>query len=347
MIKSRSNALLMAQIDQNPPDPSMAFDPSVQSEKIAFDVNQLLCCPSCARRNPPNRLGCLYCGAMLEVDQLEAAAVTRGFRSPEAWEPGISLVSVPFQMDKTADLSAASRILSLELSVLNSILQASVPLPLCRLATETEAFSTKKLLSDIGIESKVIDDKLLAADKPPMRLAEIVFSPIELRMTAFNSRDQLTIPSDEIVLLVEGVISISKVDQMEKRKGGKGQLQGEVSTISDEPILDIYSSTDNIGFRVLTSGFDFSCLGNEKRLIAAENLKSLSGRLSSVCTNSRTVAEFPRLREPIGRVWEVELRRDTKGLQVTGFGKREIGRVLSTNNLDQFTRFSRLQRLLV
>ena len=337
----------MDQNDQSNFASDKVFDPSIQSEKIAFDGHELVECSSCRRSNPPNRLACLYCGTTLDVERLDLEAVKPNLRKPDPWEVGISLVSVPSSPNGLTDFSAASRILSLDADVLKEILKSPIPLPLCRLESEAEVSAIQKLLDGLGIESTPVTDRSLDARNPPVRLARIDFSDSELSLITFNSREHLTIKADEIVLLVEGSIAESKVEQTEKRKGGTSKLQGEIATIFDEPILDIYSSKNVIGYRVLMSGFDFSSLGKDKGLIAAENLKELVRSLSAVCTKSRTISGFRSLRGLLGHVWELEMRRETKGLQVTGFGKREIGSTISTNNLEQFTKFSRLQRLML
>ena len=102
-----------------------------------------------------------------------------------------------------------------------------------------------------------------------------------------------------------------------------------------------------VGYRVFTSGFDFSCLGDEKGLLASDNLKRLTSKLASLSSNAKLVHEYRSVRQSLGSVWEPEIRRDTKGLQRTGFGKREFGSVMTTSNLEQFTKFSRLQRHLL
>ncbi len=337
----------MAESDKNKMEATPGFDPSIQTEKLAFDAGQMVECGSCRRSKPPNRLGCLYCGSMLEMEMLDPIAVRPGFRKLDPWERGYNLVSKPRADPEITDFSQAASVLSIAEADLQAILRSPVPVPLCRVENEAEAASVHKVLAKIGIESSVVSDLELAADKPPIRLAGIEISESDVTMITFNSRREIGIALAEIVLLVEGIISVSSIDQVEKRKlGGRSQPLGDVSTVSDEPLLDIYSSADTVGYRVQTTGFDFSCLGNEKGLLAADNLKKLENRLTAVCFNSKFVTEYRLLRPTLGSVWEVEMRRDPKGLQRTGFGKREFGAVTSTSNLDQFTKFSRLQRLL-
>ena len=337
----------MNKTDQRGSDLLDGFDASVQSKKVAFDSHQLVECASCRRRNPPNRAECLYCGFGLEGEVMPAVELDFKFRRPNTGElGGVLLVSVPHDKQDSPNLLSAARLLSMDPKDLQTILDASVPLPICHIEGEKEASSLQNLLEDAGVKCTMVSDESLQANVPPVRLAGIRFLEKELVFTSFNSHEQLVIPNDQILLLVEGFISVSRVEQTEKRKGHQSHIQDESSAIFDDAILDIYTVNDATGFRVLPTGFDYSALENKKTLIAAENLKELTRRLSSACTSSRTVSGFRSFRESLGRVWDAEVRRESNGLRVTGFGKREIGSVLSTSNLQQFTKFSRLQRLL-
>jgi hypothetical protein len=336
----------MGEIDTNLTHPVDGFDPLMQTEKIAFDRGQLVDCASCSRRNPPSRLSCLYCGAPLDVERLDVATIDQRLRRPDPWELGFSVVSTAGASGEPADLSAVANLVSLEIDDLRAILSAPVALPICRLESEPQASAVQKLLADSGVESTVVSDTLLAANKPPVRLAGIEFRDSDIAVTTFNTREQLVIPLTDVVLLLKGTIAVSNVDQMEKRKGGKGYFRGDAWTVFDDPILDIYSKADATGYRIVSVGFDFSCLRSEKALTSAENFEALIKRLSAICHRSKTITDFASMRELLGRVWEVEIRRESKGLQVTGFGKRDVVSVLSTSNLEQFTKFSRLQRYL-
>ncbi len=348
MIKSAFTAPFMANIDQNANESESGFDPSIQSEKLAFDPERLVKCVKCGRSSPPNRLECLYCGSALEIDLIETGNIKPGLKKPELWERGHNLISIPLSGQGQCDIATIAHLLSLEESELSTIIRASIPLPLCRAASESEAVAVQRLLARHGLETAIVNDDALLRSGPPVRLGGLDFSDTEISLISFNTREQFVVPMSEIALLVEGIIAVSKVDQMEKRTlRGATMSSDEVSTISDEPILDIYLSGEMSGYRVQTSGFDFSCLGERKGLLAAENLRILISNLTSVSASSKLVAEYRSLRHVLGTVWEVEMRRDTKGIQRTGFGKREQGSVISTSNLGQFTKFSRLQRHLL
>ena len=140
------------------------------------------------------------------------------------------------------------------------------------------------------------------------------------------------------------MITASRVDSLEKkRRRGTTKLIDETATASDESILDMYSKRDGIGFRVHLTGFDFSCLGDDKGLLAVENLRRLIVRLKEHAPNAKLVTNYGSVRPALSQVWEIESRKDSQGLKRSGFGKREFGAVASSSNLNQFTKYSRLQ----
>jgi hypothetical protein len=135
-----------------------------------------------------------------------------------------------------------------------------------------------------------------------------------------------------------------RVDSLEKkRRHGKTKLIDETATSSDEQIFDLYTRDDATGFRVFQAGFDFSCLGDDKGLLASENIRLLIAELKQRAPNAKYINSYGHVRRLLDDVWKIESRKDSQGLQRSGFGKVEFGSVASTSNLMQFNKFSRLQ----
>ena len=74
-------------------------------------------------------------------------------------------------------------------------------------------------------------------------------------------------------------------------------------------------------------------------------MKRLIETLRTRGSNVKVVDDYRRIRPLLNGIWDIESRKDPTGPQKVGFGKREFGVVHSTSNVEQFTRFSRLQRL--
>lgn len=327
-------------VNENP-----AFDPTIQTEEIAFKPGELVNCEGCGRANPPNRLNCIYCGNALGAGAGAAAAIKPNFRKLELWERGFNVV---VQDAAAADPSKLVVLLSSEMAVVGAILNAGVPLPLARVESERDATFLQSRLSDLRISTQIVADAELAAEKPPIRVSRVDLDDERISLTDFNTGKLTEFPKDDLVLIMAGSITHSRVDSLEKkRRRGKTKVIDETTTSSDESVLDLYSRDDSTGYRVHLTGFDFSCLGEQKGMLAADNLRRLRELLAASCPNAKLVDNYDSVREALGEVWEVESRKDSQGLVRSGLGKREFGSVASTSNLTQFTKYSRLQWHLV
>ncbi len=112
-------------------------------------------------------------------------------------------------------------------------------------------------------------------------------------------------------------------------------------------LIDIYSADTEQGWRITTKGFDFSTLGKEKTLLAADNVRLLLERVKHFAPNALVADEYPELIGLLDEVWEIERRTDFGGLKRTGVWRAGFAKVARTSNLEQFGRYSRLQRILL
>src|SRR3954454_7533097 len=116
----------MAQ-DTEPQADLTGFDPTLQTEKIAFDRDELVPCSGCGRMNPPNRLKCIYCAQELDAELKTGGSGKMAFRSLELWEKGFNLITA--DRSENVDIKKMARLLSVEQAELSSILDAGIPLP--------------------------------------------------------------------------------------------------------------------------------------------------------------------------------------------------------------------------
>ena len=108
-------------------------------------------------------------------------------------------------------------------------------------------------------------------------------------------------------------------------------------------MIDIYLSTHSETWRVSASGFDFSCLGAEKALVANENLVRLQRRLLAHATNARLDDSYNRLRPLLDLVWGPEQETKSGGWRRERPGRLSLGMATINSNESQFTRYSRLR----
>ncbi len=324
------------------PENQPAFDPLIQTENIAFRADEMVDCEACSRKNPPNRLKCMYCGGGLEVKSENSDQIIPITRKLDAWEKGFNVILLSARSN--ADAQQAATFLHLEFPIVEAILTPATSLPLARVESSADADLLISRLSDLGFICSIVTDESLNADDLPARASRIDISGGIISVADFNTREVTAIPVDQLALIVTGMLSKSKVDLLEKKgRHGKSKLLDESKTASDEAVIDIYSRTYAKGFRINLAGFDFSCLGEDKCLVASENIRRLAGLLKENAPNALLVANYVSIRQNLGAVWEVEARRDPQGLQRSSFGKIGFGSVASSSNVRQFTKYSRLQ----
>lgn len=321
----------------------------VQTEKIAFDSEEMIGCEKCRRANPPNRFKCLYCGAELDVSDAQAQNVKLNLRRLESWEKGFNLIVTPNSqnLDETK-LPEIAKLLKIERAVVRRIFEAENPLPLVRAESKKEADILKKYLAELGVETRVLSDETLAVEKPLQRLRGIKFFDDRLVLILFNQDEIVEVYKENLALIVTGAIYERKIEAVEKRgKKGENKILETSEVSSDETLLDVYSRANSDGCRIWAKGFDFSCLETEKGILAKDNLKKLADRLRQFAPDARFVDDYSRQREALAEVWAVEQKSDSQGLKREGFGKYNLGNITTVNNLSQFTKYSRLQKHLL
>lgn len=321
------------------------FDPSIQTENLAFEANELIACSRCERSNPPNRSYCIYCGNTLYSDVGTTDQLTIEFRNPELWESGVNIIIGC--VNDNVDFRRAAGLLSLERDQLVTVLGSGRGFPLTRVEGNSQSALIISQLQTCGIEAYAVSDEDLHLHTPNTRVAAIDFIAGECSFKDFNTGAHTRFPTYEIALVVEGVISKTKIDSLEKRRlRGDSKIVDQTAFSSDDRVLDIYPANRSTGFRLLPAGFDFSCLGDRKGLLARENWGRLIEMLKEKLPSTEFMDQYITQRGRLAIAWPIESRTETKGMVQTGFGKREFGSVAITSNLQQFNRYSRLQKYL-
>ncbi|MEO6333727.1 MAG: hypothetical protein ABIO91_01970 [Pyrinomonadaceae bacterium] len=307
------------------------------SPQIGFSREEMVACGACGKANAPTRPSCLYCG-----EGLEHSGITRfDIRQPESWESGFNVVMLDASGADTnrAAVQLAS-LLGVDRDVLLSILTAGKALPLARVESESQAAGVSQTLSELGIKTMIVADDDLHPKSTPARLRSLTFEGDKLRLELFNGSEIRTLDRDDLALIVPGVIFEERTESIEKRKLRGSKTLSETETSSDGPVIDIYSRNDAAGRRIPASGFDFSCLGSEKSLIVAENMKRLVATLADFSPGARLVEDYVKVRSMLELAWPAESRRESQRL---ARNRKEVSNVSTSNNAVQLTKYSRLQ----
>lgn len=321
----------------------------LQSENIGFRAEEMLQCAKCARTNPPTRRKCFYCGAELEISAPQSQFLKPNVRTFDSWEKAFNLILsstvTDFDEAQTAEIAAG---LKIEKELLRKIIESGKSLPVARVESEKEAEIGRSFLRQFGIDSIILSDETMNLEKPTRRLRRIEFEEGKLILILFNRDEIVEIAGEDLALIVTGAIYERKIEATEKRgRNGENKILETTETASDESLIDIYSRLDETGFRIMATGFDFSCLASEKGILANENLKKLAVKLALIAPNVKVVKDYLLIRELLGKIWEVEQKTDSQGLKRESFRKFNFGNLTTVNNLSQFTKYSRLQRNLL
>lgn len=316
----------------------------LRSEEIGYAQSELTSCPKCSRPNSPERFECLYCGAVLGVREKD---LTIDRTAPEAWENGVNIILVNAHGEENS-INAAAKILGLPQEIIADAVNLLRPVPLIRVKDRATAEALDEMLSDHGFTTNLIEDAEMRPADNPRRIRGIEFGGGELTFTDFNTLEKITTKSSDIELIVSGKFLTTRVESTEKlsrKKEAKVIDRAELST--DTLLLDIYLRGDANGFRIVSTGFDFSCLGESKVMFAAENMSALTQKVRSIAGSAKFVGEYDECRNVLNAVWPVATRRDSKGMRRSILKGSSVESVATSDNLEQFTRFSRLNRILI
>lgn len=332
-----------------PTDPNSDLDRlrdlPVRAEEIGFAPDALIQCSKCGRSNAPNRAECIYCGTRLKGSVPEEKL---NVRELENWENGFNVVALKAEVD---DVGPAAAMLAMlvggEAEVFESMLRSGTPLPVARLESERDASILAEKLASNGIPAIVIADETLSPTVPPIRLRGMEFGANELVLHPFSGGPNTGVRPDELVLIMSGLLYESKTESIEKRKRKVTTTVIETKMSSDECVIDLYMNADQIGWRVPTTGFDFSCLGADKTLIATSNMETLMSRLKDFSPEATFVCDYANVRSLLEHCWSSESRKEGLGFKRSGFARKDLSSVYTTNNSLQLLKYSRLRRHLV
>lgn len=307
----------------------------------SYSPDAMIACPGCVRLNPPNRLSCIYCGKDLELDEQQKKAVDPVIRPAEPWEDALNLILMGGDL---GSWNASSRIFGIEKKTIEVYSGAS-PVPIARTISRSSADLAVERAAGEGIDLLIAADGQMDVKSPPCRVRSLKFLVDGMQAEPFNDRVELP-KSFEPSLIVVGVLTRKDLASTEKRGRSGDAVLDAAETGADEPVIDIYADGIAGGLRVRQDGFDFSCLGREKAFTAAENMRLLTPRIRTAFPGVRLDERYRRLRGLISLVWPPTETASAEGVERKSFGGYALKRVVSTDNMEQFTKYSRMLKLL-
>jgi hypothetical protein len=327
------------------------FDALGESGARPFAPEQMVACERCLRANAPTRPTCLYCGAALPRTKQSASLWRPTLKKLEEWEQGFNVVTLPRAAGVLTSDAAdeAASLLRLDVGGLKEIVLAGRAMPVARAATADEAWVIVERLRELGLNTEVFPDEVLA--RKPLRVRAFEFEDEAVVCRAGPEAEPRRVAWTEVVLLVKGRVVSRRVEVAERKRGlaGRNETVETRELSSDESVLDIYASSaeDGAGFRVMSGGFDYSCLGAGKGLVAAENFNALVSALRERAPSAAYDEEYGGLRPLLSDVWPSVERTESLGLRRERAGRFNTEAVTTVSNETQFTRYARLRHLLV
>jgi len=326
----------------------LAGEKRQEGEARAFTPDEMITCDECLRANAPTRNTCIYCAATLKDDTEVGTAGDPAVAVSQESDDKFSVILLP---GENPDLSAseigeAASLVGFKADDLAGCLVVGQPLPLaCGLPVES-ATRVTNLLQSLGLETLVIAEADLHGETLPTRVRGFEFYDDVLVAVSAGKRQELSFRWDELLLIVFGRLIVNRVEleQPNSRRKKKPAERRELS--SDDAVLDIFTDAGDDGWRVTAGNFDFSCLGEKKNALAAENMGLLTRSLRAQAKNAQFDDSYNRLRRALSVAWPVEMQQRNQTWRRAGVGKLIMTTTTIQNNELQFTRYSRLRHYL-
>jgi hypothetical protein len=326
------------------------FDPVSDARTESFTPAEMITCDVCLRANPPTRSNCLYCAATLpvtgKVDNARQAPGPADERiAPAKLNSGFYLVLTPNQNKVPAESSLAvtAALLELKTAEVEIAFGLGGPVPLARMGTIAQATTLADRLVALGIGVDIFIDDTLNLDSPIQTIRALEFMEDGLAATLMRG-EGVSIEWDDLSLIVNGRFLVKRVEVEERQRRGSPKPLDSRELFSDEPLMDLYTRSDEIGFRIRSNSFDFSCLGNQKSVTAFENFTKLMTVLCARAPGVEIDDSYRTLRAVLGSIWPLEPETKRSGWRRRGAGKVDVSTVTIVDNETQFNSYSRLRQ---
>ncbi|HZM99112.1 MAG TPA: hypothetical protein VFB70_06950 [Pyrinomonadaceae bacterium] len=270
-------------------------------------------------------------------------------RPPEKHQLGYNNILLPQNQAVSAEVMAdAATLLKLSEETLQEILSHALPLPVARTASREEAELVDERLRDLGLRSLMLSDYDLGlSDNAVKRVKSMIFEDEYLVIQQSGAAEETIVQWTDIVLILPARVFETRFEMTERmtRKPEK-EIVDTSEFFRDEAVIDFYTSANASTWRVSANGFDFSCLGDEKALVANENIGRLQRLIAVKAVNAEVDDSYRRVRNVLEFAWAMQPETQSSGWRRERPGKLSVGMATTKSNETQFTRYSRLRYYL-
>jgi len=304
-------------------------------------------CDECLRANPPTRVACLYCGAALPATEESQRLRKPTLRPPDRLQPGYSNIYLSAESTTpTAEtIQGAAELLRLSVDELERILKAQLPLPVARTAIREDAQLVQARLKEMNLSTLILSDtELMSQDNGIVRVRALSIDEHDFTIIQSAALEAGHFSWNDVVLIVSGRL-VQKTVELTERKSRKreNEIVSSSEFHTDEAVIDLYLKSTLQTWRITATGFDFSCLGNEKTLVTNENIGRLLALLSQHCSNTLFDDSYRGLRQALDPVWPTERETSSRGWRRERPGQVSLAAASIESNETQFNRYSRLR----
>ena len=322
--------------------------PVEPSEPLGFPAEQMIRCEECLRANPPTRVTCLYCVAPLPVTESSARLRKPVLRQPEKHQLGYNSILLPVEGITTEMVADAAALVKLSTENVQQLVSQNVPMPVARTVSREEAELVTLRLNELGLRCVTVSDEELGSSSSVKRVRAMSFEDDE-RVVIYHSGSEETsvLWSDVIFILTARLIEtrLEIKERMTRKK--ENEILETNEFFRDEAVIDFYTTTHSFTWRVGATGFDFSCLGREKALVANENISRLQRLIVAKAVNAQLDDSYQRIRNLLELAWGTQPETQSSGWRRERPGKLSVGVATTKSNETQFTRYSRLRYYIV
>jgi hypothetical protein len=270
-------------------------------------------------------------------------------RQPEKHQLGYNNILVPAEEVSTEIVDDAAALLKLSPENVQQLMSEGLPLPVARTASREEAELITLRLGDMGFTCLTVSDEELGlsfSDNVVKRVRGMSFD--DERLAIYHSGAEETgLAWVDVILILPGRLIETTLEIKERMTRKKeNEILNTSEFFRDEVVIDFYTVGDRFTWRVGASGFDFSCLGSEKALVANENIGKLQRVIVAKAVNAQFDDSYARVRNLLELVWGTQQETQSSGWRRERPGKLSVGVATTKSNETQFTRYSRLRYYL-
>jgi hypothetical protein len=270
-------------------------------------------------------------------------------RQPEKHQLGYNNILVPVEEVSTEIVDDAAALLKLSPKNVQQLMSEGLPLPVARTASREEAELVTLRLGDMGFTCLTVSDEELGlsfSDNVVKRVRGMSFD--DERLAIYHSGAEETgLAWADVILILPGRLIETTLEIKERMTRKKeNEILNTSEFFRDEVVIDFYTVGDRFTWRVGASGFDFSCLGSEKALVANENIGKLQRVIVAKAVNAQFDDSYARVRNLVELVWGTQQETQSSGWRRERPGKLSVGVATTKSNETQFTRYSRLRYYL-